>query len=186
MNHYPIVRPSLLSQALAGDWPGTDSMLRPESASTVVYAAASKQTVQLEQQLRELQLPPSPRMAEPARKRSLEENLFDATAAVKTLTSQVAMHLDREWRAKLFRQLDSLHDPAEWEAGDIPVQKASFATFLKAICDIRPARRPGPGSHKLWMPDCSLDDRQERQIDDRIPAKRPGALRVVACACGRH
>ncbi|MBK7015580.1 MAG: hypothetical protein IPH39_08395 [Sulfuritalea sp.] len=145
MNHYPIVRPSLLSQALAGDWPGTDSMLRPESASTVVYAAASKQTVQLEQQLRELQLPPSPRMAEPARKRSLEENLFDATAAVKTLTSQVAMHLDREWRAKLFRQLDSLHDPAEWEAGDIPVQKASFATFLKAICDIRPARRPGLG-----------------------------------------
>lgn len=110
-----------------------------------MYAAASTQTVQLEQKLLELQLPPSPRMAEPARKRSLEENLFDATAAVKTLTSQVAMHLDREWRAKLFRQLDSLHDPAEWEAGDTPVEKASFATFLKAICDIRPARRPGLG-----------------------------------------
>lgn len=145
MSHYPIIQPSLLSQALARDWPSTDNIWRPESASTVVYAAASNQTMQLEQKLRELQLPPSPRIAEPARKRSLEENLFDATAAVKTLTSQVAMHLDHEWRAKLFRQLDSLHDPAEWEAGDSPVQKASFATFLKAICDIRPARRPGLG-----------------------------------------
>lgn len=145
MSHYPIVRQSFLSRALTGNWPGTDNLWRPESTSTVLHAAASKQTIQLEQKLRELQLPPSPRTAKPARARSLEESLFDATAAVKTLTSQVAMHLDRDWRSKLFRQLDSLHDPAEWEAGDTPVQKASFGTFLKAICDIMPERRPGLG-----------------------------------------
>src|SRR5271165_2609297 len=75
----------------------------------------------------------------------LETRLFDALAAVKILTAQVAMHLDGEWRKKLFGQLDSLHDPEEWEAGDEPVGQSSFATFLKAILSIRPERRPGLG-----------------------------------------
>jgi hypothetical protein len=55
------------------------------------------------------------------------------------------MHLDREWRDKLFYQLDSLHDPAEWEVEDEPIQQASFATFLKAIILIKPTCRPGLG-----------------------------------------
>lgn len=76
---------------------------------------------------------------------ALEQQLFDALAAVKILTSQVAMHLDRELRRKLFQQLDSLHDVQEWEPGDEPVREASFATFLKAILSIKPARRPGLG-----------------------------------------
>ena len=75
----------------------------------------------------------------------LAERLFDALADVKILTSQVAMHLDRDWRARLFQQLDSLHDPAEWEEGDEPIQHSSFATFLKAMLSINPARRPGLG-----------------------------------------
>jgi hypothetical protein len=125
------------------DWPGAGVIGLHESAN--LLAIASPKTLQLEQQLNELKIPPSPGALESTRRRSLEESLFDATAAVKTLTSQVAMHLDREWRAKLFRQLDSLHDPAEWEAGDSPVGKASFVTFLKAICDLKPERRPGLG-----------------------------------------
>ena len=76
---------------------------------------------------------------------SIEESLFNATVAVKMLTAQVAMYLDREWRTRLFRQLDSLHDRSEWEPSDSPVQQKSFATFLKAICDIKPTRRPGLG-----------------------------------------
>src|SRR4051794_30233514 len=75
----------------------------------------------------------------------LETRLFDALAAVKILTAQVAMHLDGEWRRKLFGQLDSLHDPKEWESGDEPVGQSSFATFLKVILSIRPERRPGLG-----------------------------------------
>jgi hypothetical protein len=75
----------------------------------------------------------------------LETRLFDALAAVKILTAQVAMHLDGEWRKKLFGQLDSLHDPEEWESGDEPVSQSSFASFLKAILRIRPERRPGLG-----------------------------------------
>ena len=55
------------------------------------------------------------------------------------------MHLNGEWRAKLFHQLDSLLDPAEWELGDQPLQESSFATFLKAMLNINPERRPGLG-----------------------------------------
>lgn len=77
--------------------------------------------------------------------RTIEEQLFDATANTKILTSQVAMHLDREWRERLFQQLDSLHDPEEWDADDRPIQQSSFATFLKAICQIKPTVRPGLG-----------------------------------------
>jgi len=75
----------------------------------------------------------------------LQERLFDALANVKILTSQVAMHLERAWKDKLFRQLDSLHDPEEWEAGDLPIEQSSFATFLKAMLKINPERRPGLG-----------------------------------------
>ncbi len=77
--------------------------------------------------------------------KTLEEQLFDATANVKILTSHVAMHLDREWCEKLFHQLDSMHDLAEWESGDKPIRQASFATFLKAIVQLKPLRRPGLG-----------------------------------------
>jgi hypothetical protein len=75
----------------------------------------------------------------------LHEHLFDALATVKIMTSQVAMHMDAQWRGKLFHQLDSLHDPAEWEEGDQPIQQSSFATFLKAMLSIKPERRPGLG-----------------------------------------
>lgn len=55
------------------------------------------------------------------------------------------MHLDQTWRARLFQQLDALHDPDEWETDDAPLQEASFATFLKALFLIRPSVRPGLG-----------------------------------------
>jgi hypothetical protein len=91
------------------------------------------------------QLSPSKAMVVPSKEEVLEQQLLHALAAVKILTSQVAMHLDRELRQKLFQQLDSLHDVREWEPGDEPVREASFATFLKAILSIKPARRPGLG-----------------------------------------
>jgi hypothetical protein len=77
--------------------------------------------------------------------KELVERLFDALAAAKIMTAQVAMHLDREWRDKLFRQLDSLHEIEDWEAEDEPLQQASFATFLKAMLTLLPERRPGLG-----------------------------------------
>ena len=76
---------------------------------------------------------------------SLEEKLFDATAGVKVLTSQVARYLDSQLRSKLFKQIDLLHDVEEWEQGDEPLQRESFATFLMAICELKPKKGPGLG-----------------------------------------
>lgn len=99
--------------------------------------------------LRRLELPVPPsrntQLVTVTKARSLDEELFDARAAAKELTSMVAMHLDREWRKRLFAQLDSLHDPKEWEKGDIPLQKSSFNTFLRTICLAKPKCRPGLG-----------------------------------------
>jgi len=113
----------------------------------------SDKTKNVERDILGLHNPPSPASI-PARDagKPIEEQLFDATANVKILTAQVAMHLDREWRKKLFHQIDSLHDPEEWEAGDVPLKQASFATFLKAIFEIKPTRRPGLGlSHGGYL-----------------------------------
>jgi hypothetical protein len=117
------------------------------SMQSALYAAAfSEGTRTVERCVGNLLNPPSPAsLTSPTDGRRLEERLFDATASVKILTSQIAMHLEREWRDKLFRQLDSLHDPNEWEPDDDPIQQASFATFIKAIIQIKPKRRPGLG-----------------------------------------
>jgi hypothetical protein len=111
---------------------------------TSLEPALSLQTREIARRIQALQNQPSlgspsADTPHPSTEKPLHENLFDALAAVKVLTSQVAMHLNSDWRAKLFHQLDSLHDPAEWEEGDLPVQQASFATFLKAMLTINPA-----------------------------------------------
>lgn len=76
---------------------------------------------------------------------TLEERLFNAVARAMIALASVGMHLDKNWREMLFRQLNSLHDAAEWYEGDEPLREASFRTFLKAILQIRPKRRPGLG-----------------------------------------
>lgn len=81
----------------------------------------------------------------PVEGQPLEARVFEALAAAKILTSHVAMHLEQEFRNKLFRQLDSLHDTDEWEDGDEPINRPSFQTFLKAILTIKPERGPGLG-----------------------------------------
>jgi hypothetical protein len=78
--------------------------------------------------------------------RNLEERLYDALAAFKVRTSVVAMHLDRDWRARLFRQLDSLLAVVDWEADDEPPSIGSFSTFLRLLILIRPERPPGLGA----------------------------------------
>lgn len=98
-----------------------------------------------------LRIPPSPPTMQLERRatihaaKSIEERLFDATAELKILTSQVAMHMENEWRERLFAQLDRLHAPDEWDEDDRPVERPSFSTFLKAIFDLRPSVRPGLG-----------------------------------------
>ncbi|MGY4332955.1 hypothetical protein ACVWWG_007372 [Bradyrhizobium sp. LB7.2] len=78
--------------------------------------------------------------------KTLDEQLFDVLAQFKIRTSQVAMHLDRDWRAKLFTQLDSLLSVEDWEPLDRPPTVESFATFLRLLIFLKPQRRPGLGA----------------------------------------
>jgi hypothetical protein len=77
---------------------------------------------------------------------SLEERLFNARAACKLRTANVAMHLDQEWRRRFFAQLDSLMDFEEWDPADLPVSETSFTTLLRMILLIKAKRRPGLGA----------------------------------------
>jgi hypothetical protein len=80
------------------------------------------------------------------RSSSLQECLYDALASFKVRTATVAMHIDREWRDRLFKQLDSLLSADDWEAEDLPPTLASFSTFLRMMTFLKPDRRPGLGA----------------------------------------
>ena len=75
----------------------------------------------------------------------LPEKLYDALARVKLLMAQVAMHLDTEWRSRIFEQLDDLLDAEDWHEDDDPIKASSFETFLRMIIFHNPSRRPGFG-----------------------------------------
>jgi hypothetical protein len=91
---------------------------------------------------------PTPTFAATHRHKSqgLDEQLYDALATFKITTAAVAMHLDRDWRSKLFEQLDSLLALEDWEAADPPPSIESFSTLLRMLTSLRPERRPGLGA----------------------------------------
>jgi hypothetical protein len=75
----------------------------------------------------------------------IQERLFDSLASFKMWTATVAMHIDRDWRDGLFRQLDSLLDFESWDSADPPPSIGSYATLLRMILMLSPKRRPGLG-----------------------------------------
>lgn len=76
----------------------------------------------------------------------LPVRLYDLLADFKIFTAQIAMHIDRQWRDRLFAQLDSLLDVNEWDEQDAPPVHNSYATFLRMLLSIKPERRPGLGA----------------------------------------
>jgi hypothetical protein len=77
---------------------------------------------------------------------TLDEQLYNSRAACKTKTANVAMHLDKEWRARFFTQVDNLLSAEEWDEGDKPITEASFTTLLRLMLLIRAERGPGLGA----------------------------------------
>ena len=74
------------------------------------------------------------------------ESIFDRLAALKIATSNVSMHLEDAWRAGVFRELDGLLDPEEWDLTDEMPSVGSFNTFLRMVIHNRVRRRPGIGA----------------------------------------
>jgi hypothetical protein len=116
------------------------SYLSPQSLGV------SKTSNAIMHQLKELERPSPACWSGSAGVHSVEEQLYDALAAFKIRTAAIAMHLDRDWRSKLFAQLDSLLSVESWEEADLPPTVASFRVFLRLITFIKPERRPGLGA----------------------------------------
>jgi hypothetical protein len=118
---------------------------------TLSPSTGSPNTTAIRQVLSEFALARSPgaiahgRLAQYPATATLEERLYDARAACKIRIATVSMHLDHDWRIRLFRQLDNLMDIDNWEKDDLPVTDASFNTLLRMLLFIRPKRRPGVG-----------------------------------------
>jgi hypothetical protein len=174
---------------------------RGSAAAGTVAASIASAFDDIEHRLTETRLrvlsPP-----EPATDRPAAERLFNVLVNAKVFTAQVAMHLDRNWRNKLFANLDDLLDPNDWHEDDEPMLSSSFATFLRMILHIRPVRSPSlglsnqghlmaawtSGENRLaleclpqdlirWSVSCKIDEELERAVGE-TPVRR--VLAVLA------
>jgi len=117
-----------------------------EFSSKPIETYFSSQTVEVMEKIRELEEKTQLTFEEVYEKGiTLDEQLFDARAEVKILLSQVSMHFSEALRKKLFRQIDLLHDPDDWEEGDVPIQLQSFNTFLRWFFLNEPSQLPNFG-----------------------------------------
>lgn len=117
-----------------------------EFSSKLIAQYFSAHTVEVMNKIRELEkntLSTSETIYE--KRVTLDERLFDSRANVKILLSQVSMHFSEALRKKLFRQIDLLHDPDDWEEGDDPIQLQSFKTFLRWFYLNEPPQLPNFG-----------------------------------------
>lgn len=73
---------------------------------------------------------------------NLARKLFDAVASAKIWAASVAMHLPKEVRARLFRQLDLLHASDVFDEDTTPVSLQSFKTLVRAILQYKIASKP--------------------------------------------
>jgi hypothetical protein len=64
---------------------------------------------------------------------SKEIRLFNTIATLKIAVANVSMHLDAEWRARLFSQIDMLLDPEDWDESYKLADAESFTTFLRMV-----------------------------------------------------
>lgn len=76
---------------------------------------------------------------------TLAGQLSEKKVAFKRLAASVGMHLDPDWRARLFAKLDALLDPEEWDPEFAMPSEQSFSTFLRLVIYLHPTKRPGLG-----------------------------------------
>jgi hypothetical protein len=74
-----------------------------------------------------------------------EIRLFNVVAALKVAVAEISMHLDADWRTRLFAQIDMLHEPEDWDNSDKLADMNSFRTFLHMILQHGPLQRLGLG-----------------------------------------
>ena len=71
---------------------------------------------------------------------SLESSLFTNRAALKIITSQVAMHLTEEERRSLFFAIDSLLGIDNWEEDSSKIDERAYRSYLRFMIYARPRK----------------------------------------------
>lgn len=74
------------------------------------------------------------------------ERVYDRLVDLKVSTAQLAMHLNSDWRAGLFRQLDDLLDAEEWDFSDKLPELSSYKTMLRMLLALDAKSRPSLGA----------------------------------------
>jgi hypothetical protein len=83
---------------------------------------------------------------------NLDEKLFDVSANVKIESSRVSMHLDPIKLAKIFKQIDTLNSPEEWDVENELLKIDSYKAFLVWFISVKPQVGPGLGvSNKGYL-----------------------------------
>ena len=142
------------------------------------------------------------RVSRPTHDGSLAERLFDALAAFKLRTATLAAaHFNRDERARLFKQLDSLLDADSWDVADVVTTEASFTTLLRMVLFLG-GRRPAlgvtgtgnfiatwtegddrltieckPDDHVRWVLVQNLDGQRESAAGETMTRRLPEVLR---------
>lgn len=88
---------------------------------------------------------PAPQRTAAGAAAPLAEQLYEALAAFKRRTANVAMHFTKDQRDRLFAQLDSLLASESWDESDAITTESSFATLLRLIVFLD-GRRPALGA----------------------------------------
>ena len=101
--------------------------------------------------------------------KSVEERLFDSLAVFKAHIAQVAMHMDNDWRHRLFGQLDDMMAAEDWDPRDLPPSLQSFATFLRTMLFLSPEKRPGLALTGAGHITGSWTDRDRRLTVEFLP-----------------
>ena len=158
------------SQQVSSDKSLTESFL-PKSTFSAHIVSADNEPIMKE--IQALKAKPLLTTHKPALSgnESIEELLFDARANVKIMASAVSMHINPELRIKLFRQIDMLHDPDEWEPEDTPINQLSFKTFLSGLLQINPERGPGLGLSNTGNVIAAWVTDKDRLIIEFMPKK---------------
>ena len=144
-------------------------------SGTRVSSAISEQTQDILNSIRQLESgSQSVTFLKKDDSKSVDEEVFDATADVKVLFSRVSMYFSPELRDRLFVQLDRLHDPNDWEEGDLPISALSFTTFLRWFYVSRPSKLPnfGMSSKGLMFSSWLANHNMDRLILEFLPSDR--------------
>lgn len=74
---------------------------------------------------------------------TIEEVLFDDSAALKMITAQYGVsHLSPVIKKQLFNQIDWLLDSEIWEVEDSRIDQSSFKTLIKFVLNAHPLQAP--------------------------------------------